>query len=130
MGAWETLLHQSDVERKKAQAKIAKIKKAQAKIARDKKARAKMMANYGLCVNQKNVVFVDYKLLAQHDVQRVPTSVMRKLCLTESQFATVSMLNKLPREQKEGLAAQPPMKLYKTPKDLAEAFLNQNLVTC
>ena len=127
MGAWETLLHQSDVERTKAQ---AKIKKAQAKIARDKKARAKMMANYGLCVNQENAVFVDYKLLAQHDVQRVPTSVMRKLCLTESQFATVSMLNKLPREQKEGLATQPPMKLYKTPKDLAEAFLNQNLVTC
>jgi hypothetical protein len=127
MDAWETLLYQSNVERKKAR---AKIKKDQAKMARGKKAQAKMMANYGLCVNQENVVFVDYKLLAQYDVQRVPTSVMRKLCLTESQFATVSMLNKLPREQKEGLAAQPPMKLYKTPKDLAEAFLNQNLVTC
>ena len=128
MDRWENLL--ASAENARAKGENARTKKARAQT---KKARAKaiLAATYGLCIDKEDVS-IDYTLLAQHDAQKVPKNVRHKLGLTQSQFDTVAMLNRLPRRQKEGLATtqSSTLRLYKTPEDLARAFLVRNLVTC
>ena len=121
MDRWENLL--ASAENARAKVENAQIKKA--------RAQAILAATYGLCIDKEDVS-IDYTLLAQHDAQKVPKNVRHKLGLTQSQFDTVAMLNRLPRRQKEGLATtqSSTLRLYKTPEDLARAFLVRNLVTC